>query len=42
MKEAFLAQQVPFDIYTVSIREIKNHFIAYLFDKGWSDREHRK
>ncbi|WP_145410719.1 tyrosine-type recombinase/integrase [Paenibacillus xylanexedens] len=37
MKEAFLAQQVPFDIYTVSIREIKNHFIAYLFDQGRSD-----
>ncbi|MCU6713155.1 phage integrase N-terminal SAM-like domain-containing protein [Paenibacillus sp. J5C_2022] len=37
MKEAFLAQQVPFDIYTVSIREIKNHFIAYLFDQGRAD-----
>jgi integrase/recombinase XerD len=37
IKEAFLAQQVPFDIYTVSIREIKNHFIAYLFDQGRSD-----
>lgn len=37
MKEAFLEQQVSFDIYTVSIRDIKNHFIAYLFDKGRSD-----
>ncbi|MBU5672135.1 tyrosine-type recombinase/integrase [Paenibacillus brevis] len=37
MKAAFLAQQVTFDIYTVSIREIKNHFIAYLFDQGRSD-----
>lgn len=37
MKEAFLAQQVPLNIYTVSIREIKNHFIAYLFDQGRSD-----
>ncbi|MDF2653353.1 MAG: site-specific recombinase XerD, partial [Paenibacillus sp.] len=27
MKEAFLAQQVPFNIYMVLIREIKNHFI---------------
>lgn len=32
-----MGQQVPFDIYTVSIREIKNHFIAYLFDQGRSD-----
>ncbi|QOS78491.1 tyrosine-type recombinase/integrase [Paenibacillus sp. JNUCC31] len=37
MKGAFLVQQVPFDIYSVSIREIKNHFIAYLFDQGRSD-----
>ncbi|WP_214629602.1 tyrosine-type recombinase/integrase [Paenibacillus agaridevorans] len=37
MKEAFLAQQVPFDIYTVSIREIKNYFITNLFDQGRSD-----
>lgn len=37
MKEAFQAQQVPLDIYTLSVREIKNHFIAYLFDQGKSD-----
>jgi len=37
MKKAFLVQQVPFDIYTVSIREIQNHFIAYLFDQSMSD-----
>lgn len=37
MREAFQVQRVQFDIYTVSIREIKNHFIAYLFDQGKSD-----
>ncbi|MFF3923998.1 tyrosine-type recombinase/integrase [Paenibacillus lactis] len=37
MKEAFQAQQIPLDIYTLSVREIKNHFIAYLFDQGKSD-----
>ncbi|MCU6711556.1 tyrosine-type recombinase/integrase [Paenibacillus sp. J5C_2022] len=37
MKDAFQAQQIPLDIYTLSVREIKNHFIAYLFDLGRSD-----
>ncbi|MFC6331990.1 tyrosine-type recombinase/integrase [Paenibacillus septentrionalis] len=37
MKEAFREQQVPLDMYTIAVRDIKNHFIAYLFDKGKSD-----
>ncbi|MDU5145430.1 MAG: tyrosine-type recombinase/integrase [Paenibacillus dendritiformis] len=37
MKEAFQEQQVPLDMYTISVRDIKNHFIAYLFDQGKSD-----
>lgn len=37
LKEAFQEQQVPLDMYTIAVRDIKNHFIAYLFDKGKSD-----
>ncbi|GCL70658.1 integrase [Paenibacillus naphthalenovorans] len=37
MKEAFQEQQVPLDMYTISVRDIKNYFIAYLFDQGKSD-----
>lgn len=37
MKDAFQDQQIPLDIYNLSTRDIKNHFIAYLFDQGKSD-----
>jgi len=37
MQEAFQAQQITLDIYNLSLRETKNHFIAYLFDQGKSD-----
>ncbi|MGG6310354.1 tyrosine-type recombinase/integrase [Paenibacillus macerans] len=37
MKDAFQEQQVPIDIYTITSRQIKNHFIAYLIEQGKSD-----
>ncbi|TNJ63019.1 hypothetical protein FE784_27435 [Paenibacillus hemerocallicola] len=37
MKEAFQAQQFPFNVYKVTTRDVKNYFIAYLFDQGKSD-----
>lgn len=37
MKDAFLEQGVPLDIYSVTSREVKNHFVAYLIDRGKSD-----
>ncbi|MDF2651871.1 MAG: site-specific recombinase XerD [Paenibacillus sp.] len=36
-KEAFQAQQFPFNVYKVTRRDVKNYFIAYLFDQGKSD-----
>lgn len=37
MKEAFEEQNVPLNIYKLTSREIKNHFIAFLIDQGRSD-----
>jgi Site-specific recombinase XerD len=37
MKDAFLEQGVPLDIYSVTSREVKNHFVAYLIDRVKSD-----
>jgi len=37
MKEAFQEQQMPLDIYTVTSRDIKNYFIAYMINQGKSD-----
>lgn len=37
MKEAFEKQNVPLNIYKLTSREIKNHFIAFLIDQGRSD-----
>ncbi|ALS28813.1 integrase [Paenibacillus sp. 32O-W] len=37
MKDAFLEQEVPLDIYSVTSRDVKNHFVAYLIDRGKSD-----
>lgn len=37
MKDAFEEQEIPLDIYNLTVREVKNHFIAYLIDQGKSD-----
>ncbi len=37
MKEAFEEQNVPLNIYKLTLREIKNYFIAFLIDQGRSD-----
>lgn len=37
LKSAFQEQQVPLDMYTIAVRDIKNYFIAYLIDQGKSD-----
>ncbi|WP_261807886.1 site-specific integrase [Paenibacillus sp. N3.4] len=37
LEAAFRDQELVLDIYSVTSRDIKNHFIAYLFDQGKSD-----
>jgi integrase/recombinase XerD len=37
LKDVFLQQEIQLDVYQVTSREIKNHFIAHLIDQGKSD-----
>ncbi len=37
MEVAFRDQEIELDIYSLTSRDIKNHFVAYLFDRGRSD-----
>ncbi|MCD9025429.1 tyrosine-type recombinase/integrase [Cohnella silvisoli] len=37
LETAFRDQELALDIYSITSRDIKNHFIAYLFDQGKSD-----
>jgi len=37
LRDTFEKQGIPLDIYNLTSREIKDHFIAYLFDQGRSD-----
>ncbi|WP_214629627.1 tyrosine-type recombinase/integrase [Paenibacillus agaridevorans] len=37
LEAAFRDQEMVLDIYSITSRDIKNHFIAYLFDLGRSD-----
>jgi integrase/recombinase XerD len=37
LEAAFRDQDMALDIYSITSRDIKNHFIAYLFDLGRSD-----